>query len=132
MSSARFAPVTAELFARSRLEVPPASEIFSAPNLISIPRRGVIATKTNPPIELAEASRQPPPPHGDRPHKVRISLSDREFEAFGIAAVKRGVTRNQILREALNLHLDNLAADYGKTCRCLAGTAKTGCCGVSQ
>lgn len=118
MSQPRFAPMTAALFERS---TPPSS------TLVSMPLPFDEAPKAPAPPRPAYAER--PPSDVDRPHKVRIALSDAEFEAFGLAAVKRGVSRQQILRGALNRHLDELARDYGQTCACLSrgGDRACGC-----
>lgn len=131
MSSARFASMTASLFSRDghSLQV---SEPASPTNLFSIPQRSRVEVKTTPAVEKAKVSRRRPPRDTDRLHKVRISLSDAEFAAFGIAAVKRSATRNQVLRHALNFYLDKLAVDYGKTCACLASVPGKGPCHCAQ
>ena len=112
MSQPRFAPMTAALFVRN---APP------SPALISIPRP--VEDESEAPVLQRPAPGQRPPSDTERPHKVRIALSDAEFQAFGLAAVKRGISRQQILRGALNRHLDELARDYGQTCACLSRRA---------
>jgi hypothetical protein len=58
-----------------------------------------------------------------------VSLSDAEYERFGLAAVKRGVTRHQVLREALNNYVEQLMQEYGASCTCIGARANgTGCC----
>jgi hypothetical protein len=131
MSNGPFASMTASLFSRDGYNMP-ASEIISSSNLVSIPRRSGADVETPRHTEPAKSWGRPPPGDTNRPRKVRISLSDKEFEAFGIAAVKRGATRNQILREALNFYLDKLADDYGKSCGCLANAAGKAHCPCTQ
>jgi hypothetical protein len=63
----------------------------------------------------------------DRPHKVRVSLSNGEFERFGLAAVKRGIARHQLIREAINDYVDRLMRDY-ENCGCITGAPTTACC----
>jgi hypothetical protein len=58
------------------------------------------------------------PPDG-KPHKMMITLTRAEFERLGIAAVKKGVTRHQIIRNALDLHMAELTQEYDG-CGCMA------------
>ncbi|MBI3675472.1 MAG: hypothetical protein HY243_02520 [Proteobacteria bacterium] len=65
----------------------------------------------------------------DRHRKISVSLSDREHEALGIAAVKLGVTRNHLVRDALDALLQSLERQYGGKCKCIAdGSVKETCC----
>jgi hypothetical protein len=68
------------------------------------------ATAATPPL---------PPDAGAKPHKMMITLMPGEFERLGIAAVKKGVTRHQIIRHALDLHMAELTREYGG-CGCMA------------
>jgi hypothetical protein len=123
MSQPRFAPMTAALFVRN---TPP------SPTLVSMPRQFDEESTAPQPERTACTARSAA--DTQRPHKVRIALSDAEFEAFGLAAVKRGISRQQILRGAVNRYLDELAHDYGQTCACLArgvGNQPCGCNGAS-
>jgi hypothetical protein len=65
------------------------------------------------------AATPPLPPDGSKPHKMMITLMPGEFERLGIAAVKKGVTRHQIIRHALDLHMAELIQEYGG-CGCMA------------
>ena len=111
--SGRFAPVTASLFIRNADAVPSAT-------LLSLPAAAIAESKTSVPGPLPKPTTQRPPPDTPRPHTVRVALSDAEFEAFGLAAVKRTASRQQLLREAINRYLDVLARDFGRTCACLS------------
>jgi hypothetical protein len=57
-----------------------------------------------------------------------LTLSALEFEKLGIVAVKKGVTRNQVLKCALDSHLERLKREYGG-CGCMAmgGGCTEGC-----
>jgi hypothetical protein len=69
------------------------------------------------------------PPDGPKPHKMMVTLTASEYEKLGIAAVKKGLTRHQIVRYALDLHLDRLKREYGG-CGCMAmgpGNCGEGC-----
>jgi hypothetical protein len=133
MSNLRFAPITSGLLARkgqagpSQLFPPPPESYWRA-----APRtNGSTASVTMPPQdEVVEAPVEisvKAAHHDDRPHKVRVSLSENEFERFGIAAVKRGIARHQLLREAINDYVDRLMRDY-ENCGCITGVATTACC----
>src|SRR5690348_12046329 len=71
----------------------------------------------------------PMPPEGPRPHKMMVTLSHADYEKLGIAAVKKGVTRQQMLRVAVDLHIERLKREYGG-CGCMAmgaGNCGEGC-----
>jgi len=89
--SGRFAPGTAALFARN-------SDALASATLLSLPTAATAESKPAAPKPLLKQSTHRPPPDIPRPHTVRVALSDAEFEAFGLAAVKRSVTRQQLLR----------------------------------
>jgi hypothetical protein len=63
----------------------------------------------------------------DHPRKIIIKLSQEEHERLAIAAVKKGVTRNQLVRAALDAYADALLQEYGKACACIAGTCGKRC-----
>jgi len=113
MSSARFASITSSLLARKGEARPWAQE----------------AAVTTPPAwrsdaRAAIAAPPPPPPAKDRSCAVRMSAHD--YERLGILAVKSGVTRQQLLKDALAQFLAGKAQDYG--CACL-GACNRGCSG---
>ena len=61
--------------------------------------------------------------------RIVLSLSPREHEKLGIAAVKEGVPRNQLVRAALDSYLDRLLQTYGASCSCLgARPDQNSCC----
>lgn len=113
MSSQRFAPLTSNLFARKGDAAP------SAPKPLLHWMREPPPKPDVPP---------PPPPPADRPHRMMLVLSSSDYEKLGIAAVKKGATRHQILRAALDVHLERLKREYGG-CGCMAmgGGCQDGC-----
>jgi hypothetical protein len=82
----------------------------------AVPRTATAAAPATPPDGLV------------KPHKMMITLTPAEFERLGIAAVKKGVTRHQIIRHALDLHMAELTQEYG-SCGCMAngGSCNEGC-----
>jgi hypothetical protein len=112
----RFAPLTSDLFARKGDATP--SAVAAKPALFW--QREVAP----PPVAVApqpkpKAEATPPLPPGEKPHRMMVTLSQTEFERIGIAAVKKGLTRQQILRGAIDAHLDRLKREYGG-CGCMA------------
>jgi hypothetical protein len=60
-------------------------------------------------------------------HRVVIALSEEEHETLGILAVKKGFTRHQVLRKALDAYFEWLTDEYGPHCRCVASTCSKEC-----
>lgn len=125
----RFAPITSSLLARKGDAVPSAAKpsLFWAREAPppETHHHAVPAREMPPPREVP-----PPrePPQGDKLHRMMITLSGAEFERLGIAAVKKGLTRHQIVRAALDVHLDRIKREYG-ACGCMAGECSAGCGG---
>jgi hypothetical protein len=119
VSNPRFAPLTSDLFARKGDATP--SAVAAKPALFwqrePAPPPPVAAPRSAPPAARSETP--PPLPPGEKPHRMMVTLSQAEFERLGIAAVKKGLTRHQILRAALDAHLDRLKREYGG-CGCMA------------
>ena len=126
MSNPRFAPITSSLLARKGDATP-----SGAKPALFWPRAGLSA----PPLPVVEdarpASLPPVPPDPAKPHRMMVTLSAGEFEKLGIAAVKKGVTRHQIVRSALDLHLERLKREYGG-CGCMAQPSQSQCGGCTE
>ncbi len=60
-------------------------------------------------------------------HRIMIVLTEEEHETLGILAVKKGFTRHQVLRKALDGYLEWLVDEYGTRCRCLSTACSTDC-----
>ena len=60
-------------------------------------------------------------------HRIMIVLTEEEHETLGILAVKKGFTRHQVLRKALDGYLEWLVDEYGTSCRCISSTCSNGC-----
>jgi hypothetical protein len=52
-----------------------------------------------------------------------VALSPTEFETLGHMSVKKGTTRHQLLRDALDEYMALLGEEYGEDCQCIY----TGC-----
>jgi hypothetical protein len=103
MSSTKFASITSSLLARKGEAKPWAQEAIFAPSSWHDENRPAISS---PP---------PSPPGKDRSCSVRMSGHD--YERLGILAVKNGVTRQKLLKDALAQFLTAKAQDYA--CACL-------------
>jgi len=77
--------------------------------------------------EDAPAQRQANQPI-DHPHRCTIRLSRAEYERLGIIAVKRDMTRQQALRQAVDRYLDAAKRQYSARCRCLGDQASATDC----
>ncbi|HEX3675048.1 MAG TPA: hypothetical protein VHU87_12305 [Rhizomicrobium sp.] len=122
MSQPRFAPITADLLARKGAAVPsavkqPLAWLYEAP----------------PPPMPPPQHVEPPPQHfalepGEKPHRIMVALSAREYETLGIAAAKKSTTRHQIARAAMDAYFGQLAQEFHDRCRCVSDAAREGGC----
>ena len=122
MSSPKFASITASLLARKG-EAQPWNSLGnslgnSLENAAQEAEKVPLAWRT----PRAVAAPPPPPPAKDKSCAVRMSAHD--YERLGILAVKSGVSRQQLLKDALAQFLAGKARDYG--CACL-GACNRGC-----
>ena len=111
MSQTRFAPITAALLARKGSAAPSSMTGFAA--------APVLPAKDVPPPAAEGAVHHEQETHHK---KLFVSLSHAEHERLAIAAVKTGLTRHQLIRDALDLYFEQLSRDLGQECRCVAGT----------
>ena len=58
-----------------------------------------------------------------KPRRLMVTVSPGEHETLGLIAVKKGVTRHQLLRNALDEYLALLVEEYSDVCSCI----NTGC-----
>jgi hypothetical protein len=106
MSRPKFASITAGLLARKGEAQPWNSLENAAQEVEKVP----LAWRT--PLAVTAP---PPPPAKDKSCAVRMSVHD--YERLGILAVKSGVSRQHLLKDALAQFLAGKARDYG--CACL-------------
>jgi hypothetical protein len=114
MSQTRFAPITAALLARKGNATPSSMTNLPAMAAPSLPPKEA----SPPPVAEAPVHHD----HDAHPKKLFVSLSHAEHERLAIAAVKTGLTRHQLIRDALDLYFEQLSRDLGQECRCVAGT----------
>lgn len=155
MSSRRFAAITASLLARKGEAAP--SIVPEAPRAPILWSNDPRVTPTEPRVSLVTKSEradmspvhdlrehieqemaQAPEmfsdrrplffDHGEKRHRISLALSQEEHERLGIVAVKKGLTRHQLMRDALDHYFEKLAGEYKSECACIAtGGCKNGC-----
>jgi hypothetical protein len=65
--------------------------------------------------------------HEEHSKRCTLRLSAAEYERLGIIGVKREMTRQQILRHAIDTYLDQAKNEYQDNCGCLAGECRGDC-----
>jgi hypothetical protein len=71
-----------------------------------------------------------PVSHDTDEHSKRLTLrlTPAEYERIGIIGVKRDMTRQQLLRHAIDCYLAAAKAEYQASCGCLSGEGCRGDC----
>jgi hypothetical protein len=144
VSYAKFAPITASLLARKGEAAPsfgtkrPGAWTSELPALRE-PVRDIpasFATGT----EFAHADNMSTHDSGvvpksaaapEKPRRVVVSMSPCEFERLGIAAVKKGVSRHDLVRDTVNAYLALLAVEMN-CCACLDDGSQCASTGVKD
>ena len=140
MSRPRFAPITSSLLERKgqarpldirgarAFEFSRGAETFSEPALLEREDEERIQ------VEYEKWMREQAiaaVPHGhhadDQPRRCTIRLSHAEYERLGIVAVKREITRQQALRQAVERYLAAAKRQYKAQCSCLGGACNGSC-----
>jgi hypothetical protein len=138
----KFAPITSNLLARKGDAKPWQPPSQGLPELVLVPSHESV---TGLPADFrAESSIQPSNQFdfgavrvktagnsgapGERTKRFSLALSPAEFERLGVAAVKRGVSRQQILRESMEFYLTDIAQTLMVPCECLSeGSCQRNC-----
>jgi hypothetical protein len=116
--------MTAVLLARKGTAMPSAMvPHHPAPVFVETPRP-VAQASAAPPMAEHDHDAQPHDP--SRPKKLVLALSHREHERLAIAAVKTGLSRHQLVRDALDAYFEQLSRDMREGCACMSGAAKCG------
>jgi hypothetical protein len=93
------------------------------PAAVEPPARPASVAQTEP-----DAEHDMLPHDSGRSKKLFIPLSHREHERLAIAAVKTGLSRHQLVRDALEMYFEQLSADMGDDCACITGGFASRCC----
>jgi hypothetical protein len=122
MSSAKFASITAGLLARKGEAQPWNNLGNNMGNSLGTQEAEKVPLVWRAPLAVAA----PPPPPSAKDKSCALHMSARDYERLGILAVKSGVSRQQLLKDALAQFLAGKAKDYG--CACL-GACNRNCAG---
>jgi hypothetical protein len=130
MATGKFASITSSLLARKG-EAMPWQEPGRAP--LAWRAEGGPAPAL-PPVIVAPRPVEPPrPPVPAKPAaavkrcSVRLSLED--YERLGHMAVKKDITRQQLLQDMMARVMEDLARAYSKDCSCIGGGSCGRACG---
>jgi hypothetical protein len=118
VSSAKFAAMTASLLARKGDAAPSVVVPVMAP-----PRPALIPRDDRPaPPELPPFVFEPrQPDNADKLRRIMVSVTQEELERLGIAAIKKGTSRHDIVRGALDDYFRKLSAEFSHPCACMEG-----------
>jgi len=119
VSQPRFAPITASLLARKGEAAP-----LSAKQPLAWLQDVAPARPMPPAPQMSHGMADP----AEKPHRIMVALSNREYETLGIAAVKKGTTRHRIAREAMDHYFATLAREFHDRCACVSDAAREGGC----
>ena len=126
MSSAKFAAMTASLLARKGDAAPSVVVPVMAPRPALVPRDDRPAPPELPPFVF-----EPRQPHNaEKLRRVMVFISQEELERLGIAAIKKGINRHDIVRGALDDYFRKLSAEFPQPCACVEGGC--GCSGTAR
>jgi hypothetical protein len=116
MSTGKFASITSSLLARKGEATPWAQG--GQPTLAWRAEPPEPAPQfIKPPPAMARATAPPPPPATLKRCSVRLYQAD--YERLGLMAVKKDVTRQQLLQTALGEVLANMAREFPRSCSCI-------------
>jgi hypothetical protein len=140
VNKARFAPVTASLLARKGDARPWQAPSYEPRALSFGPEHPAdCGTDCKPSPEpsdhprIAAVSRITSATTSEAPaewtKRLSLALPSAEFERLGIAAVKKGISRQQIVRDAIDFYI---AHTLITRCECLSDSSSQGNCSVNR
>jgi hypothetical protein len=121
MAYGKFATITSSLLARKG-EAMPWNESGKAPLPWRMETPIAIPPQPEPTPRLPLMAVRPAPAPAQDAEAVRrctVRMTQRDYERLGIMAVKKDVTRQQFLHEALARVLDEIAREFPSTCACI-------------
>jgi hypothetical protein len=129
MSRPRYAPITSNLLVRKGDAKP-----WNMPSALDFAPRATEETPAPRPWDNDPPPHRPPAPSdggnvfgGEHDKRCTLKLTHRDYERLGIIAVKKEVSRQQVLRQAIEHYLAAAAQEYRSACGCLGGACRGGC-----
>jgi hypothetical protein len=127
VSSAKFATMTASLLARKGDAAPSVVvPVMAPPRPALVPRDDRSAPPDLPPFVFEPRQ----PDNAEKLRRVMVFISQEELERLGIAAIKKGISRHDIVRGALDDYFRKLSAEFPRPCACVEGGC--GCSGTAR
>ena len=114
MNSAKFASITPDLVVRKGEARP-----WAQGDPLQRSAHAVAPAEDEDPLETDEMAHAPAAQDGTK--RCSFRLTSCEYERLGIIAVKRNLSRQQVLRQALEEYLAAIELEYGHECACLGG-----------
>ena len=130
MNVGKFASLTAGLLVRKGEAHP---SVLSGSPVVNFPsperRHGGHTHEHKPtpaPARKTASGKSPPPPPREppvKPRRLMVTLTPSEFETLGHMSIKKGTSRHQLVRNALDEYMSLLGEEFGGDCQCIY----TGC-----
>jgi hypothetical protein len=145
VSYAKFAPITGTLLARKGDAAPSVGlkRVFGwAGQPAPLPREPLVEMPSEVPLPPPAAVTIEPEHHDepehqhkpqslfDKPRRIVVSFSPCEFERLGIAAVKKNMSRHDLVRHTMNQFLQKLGRESQSHCACLNSGESSNCSGI--
>jgi hypothetical protein len=135
VSQQKFAPITSSLLARKGGAMPSLmhTTMFSIAEQQRTMKEEFARRTPEHPGHDAETHPAHDLHHDDpaKPKKLFVAMSHAEFERLAIASVKTGLSRHEIVRDALDFYFEQIARDLRQPCACVAGHSScAGTCGA--
>jgi len=145
VSYSKFAPITESLLSRKGEAAPSlgakrvfgwGAELKPARDHIRNPVREPIPERIPEPAPVVQTQIIHPEIHQpaakpsslfEKPRRVVVSFSACEFERLGIAAVKKGLSRHDLVRDTMNEYMKRLAKELNFGCACLNAAGNAAC-----
>ncbi len=121
MSSAKFEALSASLLARKGEAAPSVfAPVRASPRPALVPRHDWPASPKLPP----PPSEPQQPDNSDKLRRIVVSITHEDLERLCIVAIKKGASRQDIVRGALHDYFRKLSEEFPHPCACV----EVGCC----
>jgi hypothetical protein len=129
MAYGKFAPMTSELLARKAEAEPSIVAAKIGPNGVTSVKVGFFDTELqrggNGGNATRPKSKKKQTKQAGTTRRVALTLTPDEFERLGIAAIKKKMTRQELLRSAVSRYIAKTAGEF-ENCNCISQKKITG------
>jgi hypothetical protein len=128
----KFAPLTADLFARKGEAAPSLDSKrvldwthgLRAPLLFLTRQEDTASSRPRPRPDCGRTQRIP---DGRKSRRIVLSFTAGEFEGLGIAAAKKDMTRHELVQAAIRNYFNLISGELEDGCLCLSGEKNAPC-----